>query len=109
MFSKILLGITLGFLAGAVSVASRVAHGNPALAPVGDGPRTWLQLSGACTPLIALAFVVWTFTKYSAGYGFLAAIEVVGGFTAASVLAGEARHVVAMISIPVAVVLLAVL
>lgn len=91
----------MGFLAGGSAKALTTANTDPALAPV---ERRWFNFSASTAPIIAVAWIMYTFGAYSAKFGFMAIGEVVVGAIIAGFLSQQVRIVIATIALPAAII-----
>ena len=62
MALKIVLGLLMGLIAGGSSSAAKIAKSNPSLAPINSG---WFFFSATTAPVIAIAWIIYTFVAYS--------------------------------------------
>lgn len=101
MGSKILLGLLMGFLAGASAKAYTTANENPVLAPVDRG---WFDFSARTTPLVAILWVIHTFFAYPAVFVLWAIAEIIIGALAAGFISHQARVIVAFFALPASII-----
>jgi len=90
----------MGFLAGGALKALTTANINPIWTPLNRG---WFNFSASTVPVIAFAWIIYTFGAYSVKFGFMAIGEIIVGAIAAGFLSNQARLVIAVVALPASI------
>lgn len=108
MGSKILLGILLGMLAGgsAKDAKNISAESSGFNAPITSSSLHGLiSINAAISGIIAISFIIFTFFKYPAMYGFMAVGEVFLGAFIAGLLGYPMIRIIGLSAAPLGVLL----